>query len=119
MIRFTVLAAATYVVGLWFAIVLATGCTTRLGDFSVMTNRNMPAQLVKTKIVRGSDCAPIFLWWTIGEPNLEAAVDDAMEVDPSAEMLVDVTVETSRWSLILFGSQCFKVKGTLARVKSY
>ena len=92
-----------------------TGCVTRLGDLSVMSNRNMTAPIVKGPRVNGTDCVWHVLGIPFGNPNIEAATDDAMRDDPQAEFLTDVTLKASAWSALLLGQSCYEVEGTLAR----
>jgi hypothetical protein len=93
----------------------STGCTTRLGDLSVMSNRNMSAPIVKGPRVNGSDCIWHVFGIPFGTPNIEAATDDAMHDDPQAEFMTDVTLKASAWSVLLLGQSCYEVEGTLAR----
>jgi hypothetical protein len=97
-----------------FAVPVATGCSHRLGDFSVLSNRNVSVKMDKGQRVKGRDCVWNILGVQLGNPNLEAAADDAMESSSSAEMLVDASIVASSW-WFLIGQQCLTVRGTLAR----
>ena len=108
----------TFVLAVLATAASLTGCVTRLGDRSVMSNRNMSMPVYKGQRVVGSDCVWDIFGIPTGTPNIEAATDDAMTSDTQAEFLTDVTLSSSGWSALLLGQHCFEVEGTLARAQS-
>lgn len=91
---------------------LLSGCTARIGDLSLVSTKNI--DLSKSKLdmstgvnVFGEDCKHSL----VGLPNLEAAIDDALQKGTGNVLVDEVTEFKSIW--VLIGSiQCYKVKGT-------
>ena len=91
-------------------------CTTRIGDLTILGTKNIPADVnVIRENVQGEDCANIILLLIpIGtmNPTIDAAIDDALEQVPGADALIDVTIKTSAWTVLLWTQQCVTVEGT-------
>jgi hypothetical protein len=100
------------------AVVLLAGCTTRLGDFTVVSVKqsNVPAKSIG-KRVTGESC--VFSWLGVGwfgnEPSLKDAFDRAMqEAGPEYDALVDAIVYRNNK---LF-EDCYYVRGVAISTKS-
>lgn len=94
---------------------LASACTTRLGDFSLLSTgtpqyATMPeAPIVRT--VKASDGRLWFLFIPLGSaPNLEEAVDRAMDLG-NGDFLERVRLYSTVWSIGLFSYSSYTVKG--------
>lgn len=98
---------------------LSSGCTQRLTDFTVISTKNVPiggydqTKLVKgTTRVKGEDCAHMILFIPTGTPNMKEAIDRAIESTPGAIGLVDGVVKSSFWYALLYGKNKYIVEGT-------
>ena len=107
-----------FAIGLFVAVVLTAGCTTRLGDFSIVSvkHANVPAKSIG-KRVAGESC--VFSWLGIGwfgnEPILKDAFDRAMqEAGPEYDALVDTIVYRNNRLL----ENCYYVRGVAISTKS-
>jgi len=103
------------------SICLLAGCGGRLGDFTVLTSKQFNApvsSMVKGGRVTGEDCSTRVMFFTFGHvnPSVKSAVDQAIEKE-SANALVDAVVEWNQINLIVFGSNCFTVTGTAAKIQ--
>lgn len=90
------------------------GCMHRMGDLSLMSNRNVSISMEKGNRVEGQDCA-FQLGPFGGVPSLEEATDDAMKKSPTTQFLADVVVRAGHKGIGLIGFDCVEVTGTLAR----
>lgn len=102
-----------------FAVILCAGCTTRVGDFTLASTKNVDlgnAQLdvKKGKRVSGEDCKFMFLFIPIGIPSVREAVDDALTKGGGNVMVDQVTYMRGWWFII--GQNCFVVEGTVLDV---
>ncbi|RZM20263.1 MAG: hypothetical protein EOO88_36680, partial [Pedobacter sp.] len=93
-----------------------TSCSHRIGDLTMMSNRNVEFEKkqieIKRDVVGKSSKGQIF-GIPLGYPNMEDALDDAIKREGTGEYLKNVTVtEYYRWYL-LFGVNGIKVKGDL------
>lgn len=94
---------------------LLAGCTTRLGDFTVVSSKNM--DIGKTHQVKGSrvigiDKKHIVIVIPTGIPNMKEAVDEAIEKTPGAVGLSDVTIKQCWWYIpYIYGQQWWEVEG--------
>ena len=106
-----------------FAVValLATGCSLRLGDMSVISNRNVSLEKVdldalpQTKNVTGKDTKFLFLFIPFGVPHLEDAVDDALNKG-DGDVLVDAVIHARNW-WFLVGQTGYEVTGTVVKTR--
>lgn len=94
------------------------GCTIRLGDFTVISSKNVKIPTaVKGERVTGEDCVPVILL-PIGIPNMEEAIDRAIEsAGPEYDALVDAVVYSVQQAFI-FGQICYKAEGTPINTKT-
>lgn len=113
-----VMKVCTLVSGLLLAIV-CTACTTRQGDFTVLSTRNVDIariararQLQNPVPVTGYDVQHRVLMIPVtGPPNLEEAVDDAMDRS-NGDCMVDVVIYSYHWWIpFIYGQSGWKVKG--------
>lgn len=96
---------------------LASGCTHRLGDFTIISSKNVDlshgAEFKRANArVKGEDMVFLILGIPTGMPNMKTALDHAIEKNPYAVGLVDGVVTHKRFSFILFGEEGFEVEGT-------
>lgn len=95
-------------------VVVLSGCTTRLTDFTVISTKNtelVHGQNRAPERVVGNSCVPVILV-PIGVPNLKEAIDNAIEKAGSGyDALVDGVLYHKNQSFI-FGQICYTVEGT-------
>lgn len=98
---------------------LASSCTQRLTDFTVISTKNVPIgtgvrpELIKgDKRVEGKDLSHTVLFIPLGSPNLKEAIDKAIESVPGAIGLVDGVVKQKSWWAFLYGQNSYIVEGT-------
>ena len=96
---------------------LITGCTHRIGDFTVVSSKNIDMTHVAdfkrgATRVKGEDSVPIILAVPAGFPNMKTALDRAIEKTPGAVALTDAVITQKAFSFILFGQSGFEVEGT-------
>lgn len=99
-------------------LIMSTGCTHRLTDFTVISTKNVPISTHSTSIkkvdkrVKAKDTAHTILFIPLGMPNMKEAIDKAIEQHPGAIGLVDGVVKSSGWSCLLYGQSSYIVEGT-------
>ena len=91
------------------------GCSQRLGDFSIMSTKNVDigANYVKVeKNVQGKDMKPIYVVFPTGYPSIESAIDDALKKVNDSVIMTDVVL-TYRYFYIpyVYGEYVFEVEG--------
>lgn len=100
------------------AVLLATGCTTRLGDLTVASSRKLPTrfEVVRTN-VEGRTCVEFILFVPFGalNPSYDGAIDDALEDIPEADALADVTVMRDLLFTLFYNRTCVRVIGDAVR----
>lgn len=99
------------------AATLVSGCTRRLGDFTMISSKNVD-------LTRGADFRRASarvngkheVVWILGIPtgiaNMKEAMDKAIESTPGSVALVDGVVKYTEWSTILVGVQSYQIEGT-------
>lgn len=98
-------------------LVIASGCTTRLADFTMISTRNVELDRVdldslpRTRGVSGEDSRFIFLFIPFGSPHLEEAIDDALEKG-GGDVMTDAVMSSTIW-WFLIGQNTLRVKGTV------
>lgn len=93
---------------------MCSGCTVRLGDFTVGSPRNIPTNFsVKAQKVVGRDCAYQILGIPIGtlNPTIDGAVDNALEQAPGADALADVALFQEVYFFVVFAQICIRTEG--------
>lgn len=101
------------------ALLMASSCTHRLTDFTVISTKNVPigegtrSEFVKGNTrVKGEDKIHVILCIPTGTPNLKEAIDRAIESTPGAIGLTDGVVKTKSWTALLYGQNAYIVEGT-------
>lgn len=97
---------------------LVNGCSQRIGDFTVISTKNMElgqkyvrTTLDGTKAV-GIDAKPIIVIIPLGQPNVKEAVDKALEKN-GADVLTDVVVYYDTFYIpYIYGETKYRVEGT-------
>lgn len=98
---------------------LATGCTTRVGDFTVASTKNIDlneTHFTEGARVEGQDLVPAIIF-PLGSPSVKEAMDEAIEKDRCAVGLNDVVVDNGFFYLY-FGAFWTDVEGTLVMDES-
>lgn len=107
---------------LTFALLFFTACTTRIGDLTVATPKNVPSRYdVVQKGVTGKDCAYMLLSIIpIGtlNPTIDGAIDDALSGFRDADALTDAAIYNDILITFLFNSNCIRIEGTAVRTGS-
>jgi hypothetical protein len=98
------------------ALVLAcTGCRTRLGDMSVVSTRHANLEnidlstLPEARTAVGKSSRPVFLLIPLGFPNLEDAIDEALE-QGEGDLMIDAVIYAEGW-WFLVGQNGIVVEG--------
>lgn len=102
---------------LFFALFLA-GCTTNLGDFTLLTSKNINLSDFSTEKAEktteqayGEDCAHIIFFIPTGVPNLKETVDRALE-SKNAYMLTNARIKHFFfWIPYIYGQVKYEVRG--------
>ena len=98
-----------------------TGCTHRIGDFTVASTKNMDVTDAAHKIesgkrIKGIDKAHIILFIPTGIPNMKEAMDHAIESSPGSVGLSDVTIKQGSFYIpFIYGQEWYEVEGTPIR----
>ena len=97
---------------------LFSGCTIRLVDFTVLSTKNVQVPIDSTaKRVTGEDCVIVILF-PFGIPNMEEAVDQAIEsAGPGYDALVDGVLYQKNHAFLI-GQICYVVEGTAINTKT-
>lgn len=98
--------------------VLLSGCSVRIVDFTAISTKNVNIQAFETgKRVVGEDCAPVVLF-PLAIPNMKTAIDRAIEnAGPGYDALTDGVVYSLNQAFI-FGRICYQVEGTPIQTRS-
>jgi hypothetical protein len=99
-------------IGLAVIAMLATGCVTeRVGDLTLIANRNVATKMDTIGPVRGESCS----WSQF--PSLEGAIDDAqLHQDERADAIANAVVEFRQELWILLVKRCFTVSGDAVKI---
>ena len=94
------------------------GCSARLGDFTVLSSRNVNLGDFSTvsgaggERVRGEDVETYILFWTnkpLG-PNMKEAIDNSLDKG-NAYMLTDAVLKSEAFTVLVFGNAKYVVEG--------
>ena len=91
------------------------GCTTRIGDLTILSTKNIPAEVNQIRAnVEGRDCAHTILFIPIGtmNPTIDGAIDSALDQVPGADAMIDMTLKRHAWTVLLYTQACVTVEGT-------
>ena len=104
------------------ALMLSSGCTTRLGDMTLVSTRLVSldgvdvSALPHSERVTGKSSKPVFLFIPLGFPNLLDAIDEALGKG-DGDLLVDVVIRAEGgWFLV--GQNGLTVTGTVVRTRA-
>ena len=91
------------------------GCTQRIGDFTAISTKNIDLDanyVMVERSVKGKDMKPIIIVINLGYPNLEEAIDDALNKVEGGVMMTDATLKY-RWFYIpyIYGEFAYEVQG--------
>jgi hypothetical protein len=99
-------------------VLLCLACTTRLGEFAVVSRRAAvappaAAAAVVSREVKGRSCRKSILFFIpLGaKADLSDAFDAALASAPGANALVDVTVRRETLITVVYDESCFVVEG--------
>lgn len=109
------------VVALSLPMLLACACTTRIGDLTVASPKNLPGEFTEIRRgVEGQDCSYVVLFFIpVGtlNPTIDGAIDDALAKVPDADALVDATLYNDLLLTLIFNSNCIRIEGTAIRTR--
>ena len=94
--------------------IFITSCTARLGDFSVLSTRNVDIggnYILVDRNVEGVEKIPIIIFFPLGYPNVENAIDEALK-SAGGDLMTDAVL-TYEWFYIpyLYGEQKYIITG--------
>lgn len=91
---------------------LLSGCTTRLGDFTIVSTKNYERNVEYRNVGRmeGKDKVLIILGIPLGSPTIEDAVDDAIEAGGGV-YLANAVIRQGSWFILLIGQTGYTVEG--------
>ncbi len=99
---------------LCLSLVFLAGCTQRIVDFTVISTKNVrvPSTEKGSRSV-GEDCALMILGIPTGIPDMEEAIDRAIEYGGrDMDALIDGVVYATFWYAFVVAESCYKVEGT-------
>lgn len=97
------------------------GCSTRLGDFSVLSTKNVDVAALKPgDRFSGEDCVNyLFMFIPLGQVNWKNAMDQALERG-KGDVMVDVVLTQTGWTIpFLWMQECIVIEGTVSQTASY
>jgi len=103
------------------SLVIMQGCTTRLGDFTVLSTKNVDVSGLKPgDRFSGEDCANfLFMMIPLGQINWKNAMDQALERG-KGDVMVDIVLTQTGWVIpYLWAQQCIVIEGTVSQSASY
>ena len=106
---------------LWLSLFILVGCTTRLGDFSVLSTKNIDVSGVKPgDRYSGEDCVGLLFGMVpMGDVNWKNAMDQALEKG-KGDVMVDVVLTATGWVIpYIFGQSCIVIEGTVSQTASF
>lgn len=100
--------------------VLLSSCATRIGDFTMMSSKNVDLNRINTfkrtgEMVKGSDMrlSAILIFPLNPKYDLKKALDKALEKIPGSQVIVDVRIDVQKIPLILITLEGYVVSGTV------
>ena len=103
------------------AIAMLSGCTTRIGAFTFSSTKNLGVAYAPLQThVEGEDCVSVILFIPIGtlNPNIQDAVDRAVEKVPNGEMMTNVTLNEDLLFTLIYNRQCVRVTGDVVNTRA-
>ena len=106
----------TGIIFILLLVVILSGCVTRLGDFTLISTKNVDLSKGASfqrgpSRVKGEDVATIIIFIPTGVPNMKTAIDKAIESVPGGIALLDAVLSMKAWWFI-FGQSGYVVEGT-------
>ncbi len=95
------------------AVVLTAGCSQRIGDFTLISTKNVEIGGKYKKLpdrFKGEDKKDMVLAIPLGIPDLKTAVDNCIEAG-GGELLSNAVLESSFWTVVVWGEQKYTVTG--------
>jgi hypothetical protein len=92
---------------------LIVGCSTRIGDFTLMSTKNVEIGGKYKKLdqrYKGSDSKPIILGFPIGNPDLKQAVDNCIESGKGV-LITNAVIDFSFFTIFIYGQRTYTVTG--------
>jgi hypothetical protein len=98
--------ACILALGIW------AGCSQRIGDFTLLSTKNVDigGKYLKLSRESGSDSRPDILTVPIGIPDMKQAVDNCIDAG-KGELLTNVVVDFIQWTAIVYGKRTYMVTG--------
>ncbi len=88
------------------------GCVQRIMDFTVISTKNVEIPGTRGEKVEGEDIKSIVIVFPTGQPNIKAAVDNALEKG-NGDVLIDGVISSKMWYIpYVFGQVGFVAEGT-------
>ncbi|MCD6465418.1 hypothetical protein J7L27_03515 [Candidatus Bathyarchaeota archaeon] len=107
-------------IGMFLSLIFIANCSWRIADLTVASTKNveMGAEYVRVATgVRGSDIKSIIIFIPTGHPNLEEAVDRALE-KADGELMTNVVLYQKWWWIpYIYGQIKYEVKGDIWKRK--
>ena len=110
------------------ALLLMTGCSQRLGEFTVASTKNVAnlktTEATADKHTEGETCIHTVIIFPFGnfQNRIQEAMDDAIENAKEkgieGDLLLNARIYRSSWYIpFIYGQDCIKVEGDLVKVK--
>ncbi len=106
---------------LFLAIAMLSGCTTRIGAFTFASTKNLGVAYAPLQTrVEGEDCIDMILFIPIGtlNPNIQDAVDHAVEKVPNGDMMTNVTLTEDMLFTLIYNRVCVRVTGDVVNTRA-
>ncbi len=102
---------------------LSSGCTTRVGAFTFASTKNLGVAYAPLQTgVEGEDCVHFILYIPVSgtlNPNIEDAVDRAVEKVPNGDMMTNVTVNEDMLFTLIYNRVCARVTGDVVNSRAF
>jgi hypothetical protein len=102
-------------------VLVGSGCSMRIGTFTMASTKNLGTTYTPIQTgVTGEDCSQQILFVPLGtlNPNLQDAVDKAVEQVPEGDMMTNVTAYNDILFTHLYDRNCIRVVGDVVNTKS-
>ena len=101
---------------------LLSGCSLRLATMTAISTRNVKLdevdldKLPQVKNVTGTDTRYDLLFFPLGFPTVQGAVDDAL-TKGNGDLIIDGVIKFDFWNILLTGQRTFSITGTVVNTK--
>lgn len=102
-------------------ILAVTSCSTHLTDLSVLSNKNVSLDKLDIdkaphiKNVSGKDTVFVLLFFSLGEPQLKTALNNALK-QADGDMMIDVSIYAKSWWFFV-GQRTLEIQGTVVKTR--